>query len=223
MTGERPRLDARLIERAGSGDRAAQEELWRAHRRWVAAIVLAHRPHEADVEDLVQDVAVKFVSRLHTLREPAAFRPWLRQIVLNICRGAARSIRPELHFADPAGGGEGAARRDGLVEEPAATAGDSPRILLTRDFAARLLDHALTLPSEYREPLLLRCLRSMTYQQIGDLLNLPVTTVETRLARARRMLREELAHDTDPRTGAASTSASTSTSGGSPAAQEERG
>ena len=37
-----------------------------------------------------------------------------------------------------------------------------------------------------------RCLRSMTYEQIGEVLDLPVTTVETRLARGRKMLREEL-------------------------------
>jgi len=50
----------------------------------------------------------------------------------------------------------------------------------------------LTLPPEYREPLLLRCVRALTYQQISEILDLPVTTIETRLARARRMLRAEI-------------------------------
>ncbi len=54
------------------------------------------------------------------------------------------------------------------------------------------MQQALSLPPEYREPLLLRCVQSLTYQQIGEILDLPVTTVETRLARARRMLREEV-------------------------------
>jgi DNA-directed RNA polymerase specialized sigma24 family protein len=52
----------RLIAKACSGDRNAQQELWRAHRRWVAAIILAHRPQSVEVDDLMQDVAVKFVS-----------------------------------------------------------------------------------------------------------------------------------------------------------------
>ena len=55
-----------------------------------------------------------------------------------------------------------------------------------------MLDQALTLPPEYREPLLLRCVQALTYQQIGAILDMPVTTVETRLARARRMLRQEV-------------------------------
>jgi RNA polymerase sigma-70 factor (ECF subfamily) len=71
--------------------------------------------------------------------------------------------------------------------------GDELGNLETWDAANRVMQCALSLPVAYREPLLLRCVRSMTYQQIGDVLGLPVTTVETRLARARRMLREEMA------------------------------
>ena len=63
----------RLIMRARDGDRRAQQEVWRAHRRWVAAIILAHRPQSVDVDDLMQDVAVKLVSKMDTLRDAAAF------------------------------------------------------------------------------------------------------------------------------------------------------
>ena len=72
---------------------------------------------------------------------------------------------------------------------------DLHRQLAQLDAAQRLLQQALSLPVTYREPLILRCIRSMTYQQISDVLGLPVTTVETRLARARRMLREEVGDD----------------------------
>jgi len=190
MAQQQP-TEERLIERARSGDRRAQEDLWRTHRRWVAAIILAHRPRAAEVDDLMQEVAVKFLSKLQTLRDPGAFRPWLRQIVINLCRGAARGRRPDLHLADesrtdsgPSGGGR--------VTVPASPASPSEQITARREAARRLLEQALTLPPEYREPLLLRCVQSLTYQQIGQILDLPVTTVETRLARARRMLREEV-------------------------------
>ncbi len=135
----------------------------------------------------MQDVAVKLVSKIHTLRAAAAFRPWLRRIAVNACLGAARSIEPTLRL-DAARDGE--RREPGCVAEPAA-AGDAQRALEANDAAGRLLERALGLPVAYREPLLLRALRSMSYEQIGDILDLPVTTVETRLARARRMLREE--------------------------------
>lgn len=141
----------------------------------------------------MQDVAVRLVSKIQSLRDPDAFRPWLRQIVINVCRGAARSLKPTL-------------RLTGTDREDADEAGFTPIVPVSREepigqpaerrgAARRLLDLALTLPPEYREPLLLRCLRSMTYKQISEVLDLPITTIETRLARARRMLREEFGGD----------------------------
>jgi RNA polymerase sigma-70 factor (ECF subfamily) len=177
--------EAALLERAARGDLSAREALWQANRRWVAAIILAHRPRSVEVEDLMQEVAVKFLSKMHTLRDAESFRPWLRQIAINACRGAARRMRPALRLA----GAEAA--ESGEVAMPASAVPTGDAITQSRDTALRLLDHALTLPSEYREPLLMRCLHEMTYQQIGEILQLPVTTIETRLARARRMIREE--------------------------------
>ncbi|MEM7229737.1 MAG: sigma-70 family RNA polymerase sigma factor [Planctomycetota bacterium] len=187
MDGAQTETD--LVVRAQAGDLDAQQQLWRQHRRWVAAIVLAHRPRGIDVDDLMQDVAVKLISRIETLREPEAFRPWLRQIILNVCRGAARQLKPTLSLSG-AGTDDGDDRRDAIVPVSAEPSVD--RTVGTPDVADRLMRQAMTLPAEYREPLLLRCVRSLTYQQIAAILELPVTTIETRLARARRMLREEL-------------------------------
>lgn len=182
-----------LIHRAQAGDRGAQEALWGANRRWVAAIILAHRPRSIEVDDLMQDVAVKFVSKIGTLRDPGAFRPWLRQIVINVCRGAARQLKPTMRLPGPESGADG---EEGAGLQPVSqTEADASDVVASRDSAGRLYQQAMTLPPEYREPLLLRCLRSMSYQQISELLELPVTTIETRLARARRMLRDEIGED----------------------------
>jgi RNA polymerase sigma-70 factor (ECF subfamily) len=181
--------EADLIARAQRGESSAQQDLWRSHRRWVAAIILAHRPRAIEVDDLMQDVAVKFVGKLDTLRDIEAFRPWLRQIAINVCRGAARSHRPHLRLAE-----EG---RDDFHEPgrgplaPSDGAPDAAARATSSEAARHVMARVRSLPPEYREPLLLRCVRGLTYQQIGAILDLPVTTIETRLARARRMLREE--------------------------------
>lgn len=183
-----------LIARARAGEPDALQELWRANRRWVAAIVLAHRPRSIDVEDLMQDVAVKFVSRLDTLRDVGAFRPWLRRIVINVCRGAARGQKHTLHLATGPTGDDGSDAPTG-VAVPATTESTGAEQVELTDAASRVMRQAMSLPPEYREPLLLRCVQEMTYQQIGEVLELPVTTIETRLARARRMLREEIGEE----------------------------
>ncbi len=184
-------MQERLIAKARTGDRVAQQELWRTHRRWVAAIILAHRPSSVEVDDLMQEVAVKLISKMDSLREDSSFRPWLRQITLNVCRGSARSLRPTLHFAQGESPDDGASE-GAFIAMPASTDETATELVSRNDAAQRLMEQVKSLPPEYREPLLLRCIRSLTYQQISEILNLPVTTIETRLARARRMLREEV-------------------------------
>jgi RNA polymerase sigma-70 factor (ECF subfamily) len=176
MTGEaaNPRVVAT--------DPAALGALWHEHRRWVATVLLAHMPREADLEDLLQDVAVNFVSHIGDLRDAGALRGWLRMIAVNTARMAARRRRLA---AGSLPDGD-AAPHDPAVEREATrcdAAAESRRVLA--------MVHEL--PEAYREPLLLRCVHELSQRQIAETLDLPETTVETRLARARRMLRDRLA------------------------------
>jgi RNA polymerase sigma-70 factor (ECF subfamily) len=52
------------------------------------------------------------------------------------------------------------------------------------------------LPDGYREPLLLKAIQGLSYREIGRILGLPETTIETRIARGRRMLRELASKET---------------------------
>jgi RNA polymerase sigma-70 factor (ECF subfamily) len=180
------RAVTQLVKQAGHGDQLAQQELWNTHRRWVAAIILAHRPRSVEVDDLMQEVALKLVDKLDTLRDPEAFRPWLRQIVINVCRGAGRALKPTLSINHAFPNSESSSH---TIDVPATDTQDSVE---RADLARHLLDQVMGLPPEYREPLLLRAMGCLSYQQISEMLGLPVTTIETRLARARRMVREEM-------------------------------
>jgi RNA polymerase sigma-70 factor (ECF subfamily) len=155
--------------------------IWRDHRRWVAAILLAHKPREVDVEDLLQIVAIAVVRKIGELRDPAAVKPWLRTVAINAARASGREVsRSRRHMK--------------LVRESEAAKGDEAHgagdAATRREEADRLMALARTLPEGYREPLLMRCVRGMSYKQIGAVLDLPETTIETRIARGRRMLRE---------------------------------
>lgn len=192
-----PMAPAPLVAAAAAGDRDAVRDLWQMHRPWVAAIVLAHKPREADLEDLVQTVAVQFVRTIDELREPEAFKPWLRTIAINEARAAGRKTtrRKRLHREAMDHQRAVTAQRfeRGVEVSPAGGAGAS-------DVGGGLLAMALELPEGYRDPLLLRCVRGMSYRQIAAVLDLPETTIETRIARGRRMLRERAAQATKTQT-----------------------
>jgi RNA polymerase sigma-70 factor (ECF subfamily) len=155
--------------------------LWREHRRWVAAVLLAHMPREADLEDLLQDVAVTVVTRIGELRDASRLRGWLRTVAINTARMAGRKMKVRRAVLRPL------ASEDNSLPDPSARqpwAG-----VAARAEAESALALAQSLPEEYREPLLLRCVRGLSQKQIAETLGLTETTVETRLARARRMLR----------------------------------
>ena len=63
----------RLTENAIRGSGSALDALWRQHRRWVAAIVHAHKPAEADAEDILQDVAAAVVHNIGSLLNIPSF------------------------------------------------------------------------------------------------------------------------------------------------------
>lgn len=174
-----------LVSRAVDGDQDAVRRLWARHRRWVAAILLAHMPREAELDDLLQDVATLVVSKINSLRggEPA-LRPWLRAIALSVAKTKGRRTKVRragwLKLVGWAGhwAGDGEQQRDDAATTPLVEEG------------RRLMNLARDLPDGYREPLLLKCVQGMSYKEIGEAMGLPDTTIETRIARARRMLRE---------------------------------
>lgn len=173
-----------VVSAAIKGDRDALSLLWDDSRRWVAAVILAHKPREADLEDLLQQVAVQVCRKIDSLDDPRAFRGWLRAIAVNAARAEGRkTTRRKRSMLRLVGLGDARDTQGARADELASASEESRRVF----HAAR------SLPPGYREPVLLRCLQSMSYEQIGETMGLPVTTIETRIARGRRMLREMLA------------------------------
>ncbi len=185
--GYNPPYEEASVAAAMRGEQDALRELWGHHRRWVAAILLAHKPRWMDLEDLLQDVAVTFVRKVGELRDAAAIKPWLRTVAINAARAAAREgnrREPGRATSLQLTAADGAALHQPTARPGAGVDTDG------REEASRLMDLAMELPEGYREPLLLKCLHDLSYRQIGELIGLPETTVEARIARGRRMLRE---------------------------------
>ena len=158
------------------GDQAAMMSLWRRHRRWVAAVLLAYKPRHEDLDDLLQEVAMTVVKNLQTVRDARFVRAWLRTVAMNAARSAGRAKRPAVGFEDDGGLDQGQFRihRNGHAN----------------DEVQRMLNLVRELPEQYREPLMLRAVRGLSSRQVGEILDLPVATVDTRVCRARRMLRD---------------------------------
>ena len=172
--------ESRLFARTAEGDRVAIAEVWRANRRWVAAVLVAHAPRQADVDDLLQEVAATLVSKCHHIRDASSLRGWLRMVAVNAARMAARSASIERRSLRVMAQMKPAILRK-EPRETLSAANEEMREQLSR------------IPPLYAEPLILQSMRGLSQRQIAELLDVPETTIETRLARARRMLRQAVA------------------------------
>ncbi len=173
----------KLVADVQRGNRPAADRLVREHDSWLRSVVYGITGRPDLVDDIVQQAWTQAWERLDRLQEPRAIRGWLHSIARNaaIDAGEARARR---------------AARTGPLEAVPDPADERVRLpgggAVGRELQATLLQAVQSLPALYREPFVLRHLEDWSYAQIGELLGLPVETVETRLVRARRLLRDML-------------------------------
>ncbi len=171
-----------VIEAIRSGDKHAFAELVRRQNPFVRSVILGVLGDADRVDDVAQQVWTSFWERIGKLRDPDRWRPWLYRLARNAAIDAGRSKT----------------RRRQFDKEIRVAAGPSPRLsspdgpLLAEEERARMLAAIEAMPPIYREPFVLKHMNDWSYREIAEAMSIPVDTVETRLVRARRLLREVL-------------------------------
>ena len=172
--------DTELIAAAQRGERSALEALVRRHDRWVRHVVYAACGDVSHVDDVVQRVWATVWQQIGTLVDPSRWRGWLYRTARNAAiDGAVKQTRDRQ-------------LRISYGRETAKSSIDPAERLIQSEEHRRVLSAIKGLPAIYREPFVLRHLEDWNYAQIGEALGLPVDTVETRLVRARRLLKDAL-------------------------------
>lgn len=168
--------DVSLVAQARDGDRTAFGGLYSRYARMVHGILLARVPI-GDVEDLVQDVFLRALPRLHTLRDASRFGAWLATIARNRAVDYYRQTKSApLDCED-------------LSEEEAE--GAVCNGIQERE-AAAILEVVRGLPEAYRETLILRLVEGMTGPEIASRTGLTQGSVRVNLHRGMQQLREKL-------------------------------
>ncbi|RIK67638.1 MAG: hypothetical protein DCC65_05765 [Planctomycetota bacterium] len=183
ITAEAPEeIDHALIVAAQRGERRALDSFVRRNDRWVRGVVYATCGNGAQLDDVVQHVWTRVWEQLGTLADPARWRGWLYALARNAAIDAGTQATRRRKRQVPL---DQAAVRAAVDSEPALR-------LIRAEQEKRTLAAIKGLPEIYREPFVLRHLQDWSYAQIAEALGMPVDTVETRLVRARRLLRQAL-------------------------------
>ena len=160
-----------LVSAAQRGDRSAFAELYKRYAGMVHSIAAARVPIDA-ASDVVQDVFLRALRQLPTLRDAHAFGAWLARIARNVAHDMASAARDA----------------GALDDEPS-----SPEHQQHHAEARRALHAIQSLPPAYRETLLMRLVYGMTGPEIAQQTGLSPDSVRVNLHRGMKLVRERLA------------------------------
>jgi len=170
-----------FVNRLRAGDRRAFEEMVRAQQHRVYGLALRMLGNAAEAQDVAQEAFLRAHRGLADFRGDARLSTWLYQIVSRLCLN--RLAGSERRFARH---GE-----EMLARLPDARPG--PDQTLERGELEEALHRAIAeLPEERRIVVVLRDVEGLAYEEIAEVLELPVGTVRSRLHRARLDLKEKL-------------------------------
>jgi RNA polymerase sigma-70 factor (ECF subfamily) len=178
MTGQQPvsigqesaatSIEAQLVRAALAGDTDGYGRLYSLYAPLVHGVLLARMPR-SEVEDMVQEIFLHALKKLHTLRDANAFGPWVAMIARNRAMDFHRRTRETVEVSDQL------------------PANDTRE---TR--AVEILEIIRTLPDAYRETLVLRLVEGMTGPEIATRTGLTAASVRVNLHRGMKLLREKL-------------------------------
>jgi len=178
--------DEQIVERALAGDADAFGEIVRRWERRIFALTYGILSREEDARDATQETFIAAFRNLSGFRGDAKVSSWLHRIAVNQCitRQRRAKVRGETSL-------EGQAEDNGA--QFAAPMHESPaRIVEGRERTEAIRRAVSALPPELREVLVLKEFEELTFQEIADTLQVPLSTVKSRLYTALKQLRLRL-------------------------------
>jgi RNA polymerase sigma-70 factor (ECF subfamily) len=191
--------DVELLRKAQGGDRAAfgQLVIHFQDRLFNAVLRLVGDPEEA--RELTQEAFTRALVKIDSFRGDAAPYTWLFRIAVNLAISQLRKTQRRRVFSldRPSGNGAAGAEHEdqasSLIDRVAQARGDDPaQVVENRERDQQVLAALGRLDAEYRAVLVMRDIEGFDYQQMADVLGLPLGTLKSRLFRARLALRDEL-------------------------------
>jgi RNA polymerase sigma-70 factor (ECF subfamily) len=176
-SGQLPMTDWELVRKVLFGDHEAFHRLLDRHAPGLYGVAINLVGSPADAEDVLQETFAGAFRGLRTFRGQSSVKTWLTQILI---RQAARHHRSR--------------RRHKVMrlEQADSTMPVAPSAQRQADLRMDIAKAVQSLASEHREVIVLRELQGMSYDKMAEALGVPRGTVESRLFRARRALRDLL-------------------------------
>ena len=178
-----------IIERCKRGDLAAFNELVSKYEKQVYNFAYRLTGNYDDASDVAQDAFLRVFSAIGSFRGDASFSTWLFRITTNVFldERKKKKAHPHTSLDEHLELGESSVARQ--IEDPSPT----PQEITEDAERAKLLQGAIDgLPEYQRAMVVLYHSQQKSYEEIAEIMDLPIGTVKSRLNRARLALKEKL-------------------------------
>jgi len=196
-TGLRP--DVALLQKAQAGDRGAYGQVVLLYQDRLYNAVLRLVGDREEARELTQEAFMRGLMKIDSFRGDASPYTWLFRIAVNLAISHLRKVNRFRVFSLDRPAGKGGRYSDddqasSLVDRVARERADNapPQKMEGRERDQAVLSALGRLDAEYRAVLVMRDIEGFDYQQMADVLGLPLGTLKSRLFRARMALRDEL-------------------------------
>ncbi|HZL36602.1 MAG TPA: sigma-70 family RNA polymerase sigma factor [Tepidisphaeraceae bacterium] len=194
------RPDVALLQRAQQGDRAAYGQIVVMYQDRLFNAVLRLVGDRDEARELTQEAFTRGLSSIGSFRGDASPYTWLFRIAVNLAISQLRKVQRTRVFSldspSSSGNGRGKGADDqatSLIDRVTRDRTESPlQRMERRERDEAVLAGLGRLDAEYRAVLVMRDIEGFDYQQMADILGLPLGTLKSRLFRARLALRDEL-------------------------------
>lgn len=181
--------DQRLVQRVRSGDFSAMDELVQRHYRSVFNLAFRLSGSYDDAQDIVSEAFIRVHNALPNFRGDANFTTWLYRIVKNVFLDERKKQRVRSHSSLE----EMIDLEDSAVSRQVEDPNPGPHWVVERGERADTIQSAVrTLPEAQRVMIALYHFQHRSYEEIAEIMGLPIGTVKSRLNRARLALKSKL-------------------------------
>jgi RNA polymerase sigma-70 factor (ECF subfamily) len=178
-------IDKSILQRCKQNDKNAFAELFKFYQNYLYKVCFSYVQNNQQALDLMQEIYIKLYKNIGKYDEKYPFHPWLRRVAVNTCINETRKTSPVLVPLSTED--EGLDAEDQLAAEE-----DTEREAERHDMARIIKQHINCLPEKQRMVIMLRYYEDLSYDEIAELLHMPVGTVKTDLYRAKNSLKDRL-------------------------------
>jgi RNA polymerase sigma-70 factor, ECF subfamily len=176
------------IQQVIKGDQDAYGEIVEIYKDKVYQLSYRMLGNRHEAEDIAQEAFIRAYINIQSFNIDLKFSTWLFRIATNLCIDRIRKKKPDYYLDAEVAGTEGLTMYSQI---PSKT--DMPeKAIESLELEETIQKEILKLPEKYRSVIVLKYIEELSLIEIGEILDLPIGTVKTRIHRGREALRKQL-------------------------------